>query len=51
MKTVISAFLIGYILAWINHGKLMQRLKQTHFYVTKRGYSLANAWFWSGRIL
>lgn len=51
MKNIIISFLIGYILAWINHGRLIKRLKDTYFYVTKRGYSLAAAWHWAGRVL
>ncbi len=51
MKTIIFSFLIGYILAWINHGKFLERIKNTHFYIKKMGYTPAAAWRRSGRTL
>lgn len=51
MKPIFLSFLIGYFFSWINHGKLVERIKHAHFYVTKRGYSLASAWYWAGRTL
>ncbi len=48
---LLSAFCIGYLIAWCIHGRLIKRIKDTYFYIKKRGYSLAMAWDLSGRTL
>ena len=39
-----AAYGIGYASAWIAHGKLLERVKNTHFYYFKRHYSLKKSW-------
>ncbi len=38
----------GYLLSWIVHGRLIKRIKDTHYYVTKRQYSIVQAWHLAG---
>jgi len=41
----------GYLLSWLVHGRLIKRIRDTHYYITKRKYSLATAWNLAGRTL
>ena len=46
-----AAYAIGYASAWIAHGKLLKRVKNTHFYYSKCHYSLKKSWEYAGMTL
>jgi len=45
------AFSLGYATAWLVHGGLLKRIRNTYYYITKSRYSLPLAWHLSGRTL
>lgn len=48
---LLSIFFAGYIASWLVHGRLIKRIRDTHYYVTQRHYSLPMAWRLAGRTL
>lgn len=47
----IAIFLSGYLISWIKHGKLFQRIAKTKEYVRDCGFSYPVAWRRSGMVL
>jgi hypothetical protein len=48
---LIVAFLLGYLIAWVKHGRLFQRIAKTKEYMNKCGYSRRVAWRRAGTVI
>jgi len=46
-----TAFALGYIASWISHGKLIQRIRYTYYYMNHGHHTLKNAWNYAGRTI
>jgi hypothetical protein len=47
----VLAFLLGYAASLIKHTRIIQRIKDTHYYVKHRGCSYSTAWKWAADTL
>jgi predicted MPP superfamily phosphohydrolase len=47
----LGIFLTGYLIGWIKHGRVYQRVIKTLEYRTSCGYSLPKAWSHAGRVI